>query len=297
MSRIDQALNRASSPALGEVGAHGSVTAVDERHPLDAYVVEVAEHKRNRELPAPPASERVVDLRPEPPVRPVVPPATPRRRHAAAPDAAYKGKLLGAGFAWPAAAAPYERLAGALCALQRERALRTLLVTSALAGEGKTLTVSNLALTLSESFSCRVLLVDANPRQPALHRVFGLPNAVGLADLLQAERRDSPVISLSDRLSVLPAGRPDFNTCSALTSARMEELVDDLATRYDWVLLDSAPVVSMRDASLLSRIARAVLLVIRANGTPYPSVHRTIATLGSENVIGTVLNRMLPPSV
>ena len=93
----------------------------------------------------------------------------------------------------------YRRLAATLHGLQAERGLKTLMVTSTLPEEGKTLTIANLALTLSESYKRRVLLIDADLRRPSIHEVFGLPNQSGLTEGLRAESGQLSVLEVSPR--------------------------------------------------------------------------------------------------
>jgi capsular exopolysaccharide synthesis family protein len=219
------------------------------------------------------------------------------RRQFAPLQAALDRKLVVSERATPIAVVQYRRLAGALHQLQIERGLKTLMVTSALPNDGRTLTVANLALTLSGFFSRRVLLIDGDLRRPSIHTLFRLPNACGLSDLLRSERDDIPLLQVSGTLSVLPAGRPGSNTMAALTSDRMEDLVAELATQFDWILLDAAPVGFMPDAQLLARMTGAVLFVIGAGSTQSPDVDRAIAALGPEHVVGTVLNRVVDDNI
>jgi capsular exopolysaccharide synthesis family protein len=202
------------------------------------------------------------------------------------------GKLVTGAGADPICVEQYRRLAGVLHELQLDKGLKSLLVTSAVPGEGKTFTVSNLALTLSESFKRRVLLIDADLRRPSVHEVFRLPNKAGLSDMLRSEASGLPMLQLSKNLSVLPAGSLDRNPMAALTSARMRRLLEDAAASWDWVLLDAAPVGLMPDARLLAGLTRAVLFVIAAGSTPYPLIARALADLGPECIVGTVLNRI-----
>jgi non-specific protein-tyrosine kinase len=190
----------------------------------------------------------------------------------------------------PMAVEQFRRLAGAVHELQVEQGLKTLMVTSTLPNEGKTLTAANLALTLSESCERRVLLIDADLRRPFLHEMFRLPNARGLSDLLRSDHGEAPPFQVSEFLSVLPAGPLDQPM--ALASDRMRVLLERSAAAFDWVLIDAVPVGFMPDAQLLARLTRAVLFVIAANSTPHLLVSRAIAEIGAECVIGTVLNRL-----
>ena len=205
------------------------------------------------------------------------------------PDAHARKLVVGRG-APPLAVEQYRRLAGTLHDLQMEQGLNTLMVTSAVPGEGKTLTISNLALTLSEACKRRVLLVDADLRRPFVHEIFGLPNVTGLSDVLQSERAEMPLLKVSEYLTVLPAGKMDQPM--SLTSDRMRVVLEQSAAAFDWVLVDAAPVGFMPDAQLLARLTRAVLFVIAANSTPHTLVSRAIAELGQARIVGTVLNRV-----
>ena len=147
--------------------------------------------------------------------------------------------------------------------------------------EGKTLTVTNLALTLSESYRRRVLLIDADLRRPSLHEVFRLPKTIGLSEALRSGSRPH-LLELSPFLSILPAGELDGDPLSALTSDRLPALVEQCATAFDWVLLDAPPVGLMPDGNVLARLAKAVVFVIAADVTPCASVERAIAEIGRD---------------
>jgi capsular exopolysaccharide synthesis family protein len=205
---------------------------------------------------------------------------------------AYQGKLVAGGDAPPGSIEQYRRLAGTLHHLQAEQGLKRLMVTSAVPQEGKTLTVVNLAMTLSESYRRRVLLIDADLRRPSIHDVFGLSNRYGLCDALQPEPKELRFSRVSPMLWVLPAGPPDANPMGALASDRMERLLEEVGSSFDWILLDAPPVALMADASVLARLTRAVILVIGAGSTPYAHVEKVVAELGREHIIGTVLNRV-----
>jgi capsular exopolysaccharide synthesis family protein len=200
------------------------------------------------------------------------------------------GKLI-MGASSPVAVEQYRRLAASLHDLQSSRGVKTLMVTSALPREGKTLTLTNLALTLSESYGRRVLIIDADLRRPSLHEVFRLPNSRGLSDSLRSGGSEISLLQVSSNLSVLPAGRADHNPMAGLTSERMRVLLEESAKKFDWVLLDAPPVGIMPDADLLARLTEGVVFVISAGTTPYQYVESAIEQIGRENIVGTVLNR------
>jgi capsular exopolysaccharide synthesis family protein len=186
----------------------------------------------------------------------------------------------------------YRRLAAAVHHLQTESGLKSLMVTSALPREGKTLTITNLALTLSELYKRRVLLIDADLRRPAIHKMFRLPNSVGLSSVLRSDPGEVPILEVSPLLSVLPAGRSDVHDMAGLVSGRFRALLAECTSNFDWVLLDAPPVGLMSDSHLLAGEVKAVLFVVSAGSTPYQIVERAIAEVGRECVVGTLLNRM-----
>jgi capsular exopolysaccharide synthesis family protein len=186
----------------------------------------------------------------------------------------------------------YRRLAAALHEAQVEGGLKTVMITSAVPHEGKTLTTVNLALTLAESYARRVLLIDADLRAPSIHSLLKIPNRRGLTDALADEHFELPLTDVSECLSVLTAGRPGSAPLAGLSSRRMGALLEECGRRFDWVLLDTPPVGVLPDAQLVARLAGAVILVIAAGSTPAAVVERTVAELGQECIIGTVLNRV-----
>jgi capsular exopolysaccharide synthesis family protein len=186
----------------------------------------------------------------------------------------------------------YRRLAGRLYLAQAEHGTRVVMITSAMPGEGKTLTASNLALTLSESYKRQVLLIDADLRRPWIHEMFQVPNVSGLNDGLRSEEeRKVPLLRLTDHLSVLTAGRPDRDPMSILSSERMQRVLQEASARFDWVIIDTPPVALLTDAHLLASLVDAVLLVIRAGQTPLPAINTAVQAVGRERILGVVLNR------
>ena len=98
------------------------------------------------------------------------------------------------------------------------------------------------------------------------------------------------MLELSPRLSLLPAGKPDPDPMSVLTSSRMRHVIDEAAAKYDWVLIDTRPSGLLPDAHLLAAMVNAVVLVVQANRTPFALVQRAIESLDRNRVIGVVLN-------
>jgi capsular exopolysaccharide synthesis family protein len=186
----------------------------------------------------------------------------------------------------------YRRIAGVLLDAQGNNGLRVVMVASAVPGEGKTLTASNLALTLSESYRRRVLLIDADLRKPAVHEVFQLTAATGLLEGLENGKSGKLVVrQVSPHLAVLPAGRPTTDPMAALTSQRMRQLLDEAKEAFDWVIIDTPPLMLLPDAHLLSSLVDGAVLVVRARSTPHAAVKRTADIIGRDRILGVVLNQ------
>ena len=194
----------------------------------------------------------------------------------------------------PIAVEQYRKLAATLHQIQTERGTRIVMVASATAGEGKTLTSVNLALTLSESFKRQVLLIDADLRRPTVHELFQISNASGLNDGLKADQEGKlSLIEVTPRLTVLPAGRPNPDPMSGLTSERMRRIIEEASARFEWVVLDTPPVGLLPDANLLAGMVDMVVLVVGAGTTPFHLVQRAVKAMDRNRIVGVVLNRVV----
>ena len=192
----------------------------------------------------------------------------------------------------PTSTEQYRRLAGRLYIAQAEHGTRVVMVTSAMPGEGKTLTSTNVALTLAESYKRQVLLIDADLRRPWIHQMFQVPNLSGLNDgLRSAEDHKIPLLRLTDNLSILTAGRPDRDPMSVLSSDRMRRVLQEASSRFDWVIIDTPPVALLTDAHLLASLVDAVVLVVQAGKTPLSAINKAVEAVGRERILGIVLNR------
>jgi len=191
----------------------------------------------------------------------------------------------------PVSREQYRRLAATLHHAQEDTGLKVVMIASAVVGEGKTLTASNLALTLSESYRRTVLLIDGDLRRPALHVVFNLDAPYGLSEgLLSVVEQKLPLYRVSPRLTILPAGTPISDPMAGLTSNRMRRVIQEARAAFDWVIVDTPPVGLLPDANLLATMADGTLLVVRAGSTPYHQVTRAIDALNRDRLLGVVLN-------
>ena len=185
----------------------------------------------------------------------------------------------------------FRRLAATLHHAQRANGLRSVMITSAAQGDGKTLTAVNLALVLAESYRSHVLLVDADLRRPSIPSVADLGDGNGLSEALRATHEQKlALVPITPRLTLLPAGQPISNSIDALTSPRMRQILDEASTRFDWVILDAPPVGPTADARLLTEMVGGTLFVIHAGRTQCPDVLKAIESLGREQILGVVLN-------
>ncbi len=192
------------------------------------------------------------------------------------------------------AAEQYRSLRTRISRVENGRAIRALIVTSPSKGDGKSLTAANLALTMAQEFSQRVLLIDADLRRPSLHHLFGLPEAPGLTDVLMgAATVDDALVTLADyHLSVLPSGVPPSHPAELLGSAAMRRTLDTLRTRFDRLILDMPPVSPLADVHIVAGTADGILMIIRAGMTAKPAIERALAGLDMTKVLGLVLNEV-----
>jgi exopolysaccharide/PEP-CTERM locus tyrosine autokinase len=173
---------------------------------------------------------------------------------------------------------------------------KTILVTSAFSGEGKSLIAINLAICIAIELQSHALLVDCDLRNPTLSRWFGMNESKGLSDYLlgQAELPDLLVKTQVDKLSILCGGSSQENPVELIGSKKMEALVEELKSRYSdrYIILDSSPVLATTEPNVLDKLIDGILLVIRAGETPRESVQQAIKLLQTDKIIGVILNDM-----
>lgn len=174
--------------------------------------------------------------------------------------------------------------------IMKNRHFSILAVTSALPEEGKTTMSLNLAYALSQLDHTRVLLIDADLRRPSLASVLGINVDLGLADYLQNKAEFEDVAwSITPSLDVLPTKTMPNDPAELLHSRRMQDLLADVRNQYQIVIVDGPPLYPIVDAQVIAQLADAVLLVVRADKTPY-DLGAQAADLIRNKLIGTVLN-------
>ncbi|MFO1128796.1 MAG: CpsD/CapB family tyrosine-protein kinase [Rhodospirillales bacterium] len=182
--------------------------------------------------------------------------------------------------------------------MQRLAALdaSTLAITSAGAGEGKTLVAANLAVMLSRFAHFRVLLVDLDLRRPAVQATFGLPRTKGVTDVLlqDADVSECLISPGIERLVLLPCGAGTNMSSEILSSPRMAELAAELKNRYPdrIVLYDLPPLLLTDDVLVFLKNVEACLLVVEQGSTHRDAVERCLDLLQDSHLIGTVLNKV-----
>jgi protein-tyrosine kinase len=195
---------------------------------------------------------------------------------------------------------PYRILRTQIIKRIQERGGNTIMITSPLPGEGKTLTAVNLAFTFAREFKQTVLLVDCDLRRQQVHLMLGYDSDKGVIDYLL---RDVPMNELIvwpgiEKLTVISGGGTVQESSELLGSPRMQALVASMKDRYPdrYVLFDVPPVLSAADALVFAPFVDHILLVVQAGKTSVPDVKRALQLLPREKVLGIVLNRMDTPS-
>ena len=172
---------------------------------------------------------------------------------------------------------------------------KSLVITSTGPGEGKTLVASNLAIAFAQAGQ-RVLIIDADMRRPRVHEVLSLPQEPGLSNVLVSSVKTSEAIKATGitGLWMLPSGRTPPNPPELLGSVRFRELLDSLRDHFDWVIIDTPPVMAVSDAALIAHFSTGVVYVVGAEMTSRFAAQSGLEQLQSAraHLVGAVLNRV-----
>jgi capsular exopolysaccharide synthesis family protein len=176
--------------------------------------------------------------------------------------------------------------------LQQTRAFKKVLITSTIPEEGKSMICANLAVILARKKRQRVLLLEGDLRRPVLPARFGLGKLVGLSEWLQEDSQSSPNIYHLEGLNLwfLPAGRAPENPLEMMQSGRLTGLMDQLGNSFDWILIDSPPVLPLADTSVWMRLSDGIILVAREGITEKRELKRGLEVLEPSKLLGIVLN-------
>jgi capsular exopolysaccharide synthesis family protein len=189
------------------------------------------------------------------------------------------------------------------------RKLKTVLISSGLPQEGKSFIAVNLAINLARHKNSRVLLIDGDMRCSSLHHYLGSEFHPGLPDYLsgkatlqevmqfpeEAKDRDPSMTAVLNNIAFIPGGDGGDMAADLSASKRFDELLTTLAPYFDWIIVDSPPVLLVSDAVNLARSCDAVMLVARSGVTTFPVAQRAQQELKASNVIGFVLNAVEKP--
>jgi protein-tyrosine kinase len=171
---------------------------------------------------------------------------------------------------------------------------RTVMVTSAIPGEGKSVVASNLAISIALGKNEHVLLIEADLRRPSLAKLFGLKNSRGLSDYLLEDDQLSHLLCQTrvDKLTLLPAGKLPRNPYELLSSERMKGLLEEVRNRYDdrYVILDSTPAQVAAETRVLSKFIDGIIMVVRYGKTSRKLIQQTVEKVGKEMFLGVVFN-------
>jgi capsular exopolysaccharide synthesis family protein len=186
----------------------------------------------------------------------------------------------------------FRTLRARLDSLAAQRPIKSIAMTSALSGEGKTTSAVNLALVSSLGVERRILLVDCDLRKPKIHRALGLRPEAGLAEVLLGQATlDKAIVRVEGtQLDVLPVRAMPPNPSELLSSPAMRTLMEQLVQRYDLVLLDTPAMLALPDAKTLSEMTDGIVMIVRADVTPQDDVNTALDILDRRRVLGLVLN-------
>jgi capsular exopolysaccharide synthesis family protein len=182
-----------------------------------------------------------------------------------------------------------------LLSAARFEGLSKVMVTSAVGGEGKTLLSCHLAVSLARA-GCKTLLIDGDLRRPSVHKLFNMPLGQGLSELLRGEVEPDAVTNPGplEGLSVITAGQSDSQAIQSLARGRIGELLQQFSESYEFVVIDSAPVLPVADAQLIGQHVDGVVVSVMRDVSRLPAVYAACERLGllRIRILGAVVNGM-----
>jgi len=187
----------------------------------------------------------------------------------------------------------FRALAVRLDDMRRQRELNSLQVTSSVINEGKSFVAANLAVTLAKYSGSKTLLIEGDLHRPTVAAMFGLKDLKGLSDWWAGRDQDISrflVRFTGTGLWFLPAGRACDRPSEILRSAQLAEAFAQVASRFDWIVVDSTPMLPVIDANLWSRLVDGTLLVVREGVAPLKALKNGLQSLDRPNLIGVVVN-------
>ncbi|MGA9642330.1 MAG: CpsD/CapB family tyrosine-protein kinase [Terriglobales bacterium] len=186
----------------------------------------------------------------------------------------------------------FRTLRSRLYQIREKMPLKRLLVTSAMPKEGKSFVAANLAQVMVRQQGRRALVIDADLRNPGLHRHLGTTGSPGLSEYLMGECDEIAALQRGpmENLFFLPAGRVAPSASELLANGRLKVLLQRLEPFFDWIILDSAPVIPVSDSTIVAGSCDGVLMVVRSNVTPSPLAKKAREEFPDKLLLGVVLN-------
>ena len=190
----------------------------------------------------------------------------------------------------------FRTLRSQLYLMRKGRRVQTLMVTSPLPHEGKTFVAVNLARVIAKQTDRRVLLIDGDLRISALHNVLGAPSGPGLAEYLAGEFDVTSVIQRgpAENLFFIPGGANAANPTELLGNGRLELLISRVAPVFDWIIIDSPPVLPVSDTRLIAGFCDGVLMLVNSGTTPFDLAQKACGKFLKSQLLGVILNRVEP---
>ncbi len=181
--------------------------------------------------------------------------------------------------------------------LRQVRPLKKLLITSSIPQEGKSMVAANLACVLARTDRERILLLEGDVRRPSLSETFGIDRLPGIYECLEGKRTlvESIYRLEGAGICIMPAGRVSSNPQDLLESDRVGQLMEQLCAWFDWIVMDSPPILPLADTSVWMRLADGILLATRQGKTQKRALKSGIEALDSEKLIGAILNSSRNP--
>jgi capsular exopolysaccharide synthesis family protein len=193
---------------------------------------------------------------------------------------------------FPAGAEQFRTLRSRLYKIRESQPLHSILISSSVPMEGKTTVAANLAHAFVRQSGCRTLLIDGDLRSPRLDKLLGAPLTPGLADYLQGEATETDIIQAGpeEGLFFVPAGVHVTHPAELISNGRMKKFLDRVGPLFEWIVVDSPPVVPVSDATVLAGMCDGVLLIVRSGSTLTELAQKACQELKGARVLGVVLN-------
>lgn len=188
----------------------------------------------------------------------------------------------------------FRTLRSRLFQMRAKKPLKTILISSAVPGEGKSFVSSNLAQVFARQRGGRTLLIDCDLRKPQLHRVLGAPQAPGISEYLAGAVGEESIIQkcATEDLYFIAGGEERAGAAEMLGNGRLKKLIETLSPLFSWVIVDSSPVLPVSDPTRVAEFCDGVVLVVNAGMTPYPIAEKAKNEFRQCPILGVVLNRI-----